>query len=57
MILELLRVILAAYRYISEEIDERQFESSVRKRKENYKKFMSSDRNGRLNVLRDENES
>ena len=55
-ILEAIKMIIAAYKYIRDEISEAAFEKEIRYRKHDYKKFVEGDRRKRLEILRKQNE-
>lgn len=52
-ILELLKIVLAAYRFMSDEMDEIKFRRIVRERKKVHQAFAEADRVERLKILRD----
>jgi len=54
-IVEVLTLVLTSIKYIKGEISEAKYNSSIKERRENYKKFMEGSRADRLEVLRDEN--
>ena len=52
-IIELIKIILAAYKFIDGQIDDIQFRSKVKERKKVHDEFMEADRKRRLEILRD----
>jgi uncharacterized protein YqeY len=56
-IIQFLKIVIDVYQFVDDKIDEDRFNSAVKKRKENYKKFIAGSRDDMLDVLRDENES
>jgi|TARA_R110000851_G_scaffold98750_2_gene213488 hypothetical protein len=56
LIFEVISLILDGLKFIQGEISEHKYTSAVKKRKENYDKFIAGSRSDRLDVLRDENE-
>lgn len=56
IIFEVLSLLLEGFRFLQGEISEHKYTSAIKKRKENYDKFITGSRSDRLDVLRDENE-
>ena len=54
-IIEFIKLLLNTYQFLDNQISKAQYDSAISKRKESYDKFISADRAGRLEVLRDEN--
>ena len=56
LVLELLQLLVAAYKFITGAISEAKFNRIVKSRKNNFDKFIKSDRKTRLQILKDEND-
>lgn len=56
VIFEVLSLLLEGLRFIKGEISEQKYTSAIKKRKENYNKFIAGSRSDRLDVLREEND-
>lgn len=54
-IIELIKILLSAYKFITNEISEAQFNSAVKERKEFRDKFSKATRAEKLRMLRDKN--
>lgn len=53
LMLEALRLFIEAYKFITNEISEQQFNSAVNDRKKSYNAFKEADRIERMKLLRD----
>lgn len=56
LLFEVISLVLDGLKFIQGQISEHKYTSAIKKRKENYGKFIKGSRADRLNVLREENE-